>query len=860
MKSTFLQVKFLISLLLIFLLIACSTNGVPSVTENNSVEEVSPLEDKPPAPLRTVALEDIANLRLNPTAVLFTTQGQEETLKVEAFDSSGQPVSLEGVGLEWLNSDSSTVQVNIDPNTPTVATIRSLKDMGSAVLSVRSTANNDLITAPLMVTIAKLKAGVKLIPDDKVAFPTVNLPPGATPDNFTPPFFEEINGVMHVGPFPNDNIMALLEVIDGQTLRYPLVLTNTTVAVGDTLLASQGAGFMGRVLSVEVNGDFILAQLEEVGIFDVFDDIDVKFNSEELINSGLTTSAQLESLVSVNSATGGLETLAFDTSKCKFEGNFNAIEVNLGLDAELKPLIDIRISGEQFKFIVGVEFSVNLEADFDIQSKLKGSIKCPVKDPTDIDIPIAGPLGLLISGRIKTEYNTKLEGEITFGPRIMGKAEAGFSLLAQIGYDSSLENSNASKVKLEPTANAEFTDNLRNIIEDNKFKFSFGTFVEPKAGIQFGGTILKTLEKLADWFGESAQKKVKELKEQLFFDILIGKSGPVASVTWESPKRVINNESSKTGVSGDIVYEIKIEPSKLNIVLGKLKIKPIKVNLAKFATNLGKLHRVFEPNEIKIKSSCFDGVIKKEDFSKKTVCARSGEVVSFSIKVKYKGDPLILIGSDAPLENGEVWLAKEKKILDILNVNNDTKTMTIEIRLTEEVCNIGVLSFLAFNTRWAIPTSGYAGDVKLNCGINKPPSTDAIEISTSKDKPINIDAVKFANDPNGDPLTVSVELLPETVGSAKVNANQTITYTPKVGFLGLDRFNYSVDDSFGGKSSAQVSVFVIDNNAPVIDNFTATPVKGLEALETTINLEVSNVDGDALKCVLDYGDGQIEKN
>ncbi len=838
---------------------ACSTNGVPSVTENNSVEEVSPLEDKPATSLRTVALEDIASLRLNPTAVLFTAQGQEETLKVEAFDSSGQPVSLEGVGLEWLNSDPSVLQVTFDANNPQMATIRSLTDLGSAVLSVRSTANNDLITTPLVVTIAKLKAGVKLIPDEKVAFPTVNLPPGATPDNFTPPFFEEINGVMHVGPFPNEDIMELLEVVDGETLRYPLVLTNTTVAVNDILFASQGAGFMGRVLSVEVNGDFILAQLEEVGIFDVFDDIDVKFDSEELINSGLTTSAQLKDLLVANSTTGSLDTLAFDLSKCKIEGNISAAELNLLLTTKLEPILDIRLSRSQIKFIVGFKVSATLKAGFDLQARLKIIAKCPVKDPTDIDIPIPGPLGLLINGRIKTEYNTKIEIDTKAGPRVAGQAEVGFSLLLQVGYDSNLENSNASKVDFKPKADAKFSSDLLNVIDDWNFKVSIGTFVEPKAGIQFGGVLLRRLEAIAAWFGKSSQDKVKELKNGLFFDILKGKSGPVASATWESPARVINRKGSKTDISIDKIFEVKIESDKLNIVLGKLKITTIRVNLVKIAVGLGKLHRVFEPEEIKVKSSCFDDVIKKEDFSTKTVCARSGEVANFSIKVKYKGVPLLPFAEDAPLQRGEVWLGQDRKILDITNVDDTTKIMTINMKLTEEICGVGALSFLAFNTKWIIPTSGYAGDVKLNCGINKPPSTDAIGISTSKDTPINIDAVKFANDPNGDPLTVSVELLPETVGSAKVNANQTITYTPKAGFLGLDRFNYSVDDGFGGKSSAQVSVFVIDNNVPVIDSFTATPIKGLEALETTINLEVSNVDGDVLKCVLDYGDGQIEK-
>src|SRR5439155_15561188 len=53
-------------------------------------------------------------------------------------------------------------------------------------------------------------------------------------------------------------------------------------------------------------------------------------------------------------------------------------------------------------------------------------------------------------------------------------------------------------------------------------------------------------------------------------------------------------------------------------------------------------------------------------------------------------------------------------------------------------------------------------------------------------------------------------------GSATINPNGTITYTPAADYHGPDGFTYSVDDGHGGTATASVAIAVTPvNDAPV---------------------------------------------
>ncbi|GAB2595224.1 hypothetical protein Aab01nite_26210 [Paractinoplanes abujensis] len=95
-----------------------------------------------------------------------------------------------------------------------------------------------------------------------------------------------------------------------------------------------------------------------------------------------------------------------------------------------------------------------------------------------------------------------------------------------------------------------------------------------------------------------------------------------------------------------------------------------------------------------------------------------------------------------------------------------------------------------------------------------------------------IDVLANDKDPNNDPLTVQIDVAPQH-GTATVDANGKVTYTPAAGYVGSDSFHYTVADGKGGQDGATVTVGVINtaptarDDAAVTDTDTAVTITPL---------------------------------
>lgn len=90
---------------------------------------------------------------------------------------------------------------------------------------------------------------------------------------------------------------------------------------------------------------------------------------------------------------------------------------------------------------------------------------------------------------------------------------------------------------------------------------------------------------------------------------------------------------------------------------------------------------------------------------------------------------------------------------------------------------------------------------------NSPPVARSDSATTTINTPVVINVLANDTDPNGDPLTVSA-VTQGSSGAVSINANSTVTYTPKTGFKGRDSFTYTVSDGNGGSATAAVTVRV----------------------------------------------------
>jgi hypothetical protein len=101
----------------------------------------------------------------------------------------------------------------------------------------------------------------------------------------------------------------------------------------------------------------------------------------------------------------------------------------------------------------------------------------------------------------------------------------------------------------------------------------------------------------------------------------------------------------------------------------------------------------------------------------------------------------------------------------------------------------------------------FAGTNLSKANVGPAPSLSNDTANTSASSPVKIDVL--SNDEDGKcplvPSSLTVTKAPKH-GSVVVNADHTVTYTPKPGFTGSDQFTYQVANVFGKSTQATVKV------------------------------------------------------
>lgn len=118
--------------------------------------------------------------------------------------------------------------------------------------------------------------------------------------------------------------------------------------------------------------------------------------------------------------------------------------------------------------------------------------------------------------------------------------------------------------------------------------------------------------------------------------------------------------------------------------------------------------------------------------------------------------------------------------------------------------------------------------------------------TTDEDTPVTIPVLAGDVDPDGDPLTVVSASA--TSGTAVVNPDGTVTYTPDADFNGTDIITYQISDGNGGFDTATVTVTVTAvNDAPVVDTpLSARDNADADDVSFSAADAFSDVDGDTL--------------
>jgi hypothetical protein len=134
-----------------------------------------------------------------------------------------------------------------------------------------------------------------------------------------------------------------------------------------------------------------------------------------------------------------------------------------------------------------------------------------------------------------------------------------------------------------------------------------------------------------------------------------------------------------------------------------------------------------------------------------------------------------------------------------------------------------------------------------------PPVVQEVQATTREDTPVVIPVLANASDPNGTALTVTSVSSPTAAGgTAILNADGTVTFTPAPHFAGPDSFTFTVSNAYGETTTALATVTVTavaqppslsvaaaqgNAGAPVPLNITAslTDTSGSESLALTVS-------------------------
>ena len=153
----------------------------------------------------------------------------------------------------------------------------------------------------------------------------------------------------------------------------------------------------------------------------------------------------------------------------------------------------------------------------------------------------------------------------------------------------------------------------------------------------------------------------------------------------------------------------------------------------------------------------------------------------------------------------------------------------------------GVKHITASYTGNSFLTDGEAStDVTVNA-VNAAPVAVDDAATTAEDTAATVDVLANDSDGDGDPLSVSIATGPAH-GTATVNPQGAIVYTPAANFSGSDSFTYTANDGVAASAAATVAITVnAVNDAPVAVDDAATTAEDTAA---TVDVLANDSDGD----------------
>lgn len=115
-------------------------------------------------------------------------------------------------------------------------------------------------------------------------------------------------------------------------------------------------------------------------------------------------------------------------------------------------------------------------------------------------------------------------------------------------------------------------------------------------------------------------------------------------------------------------------------------------------------------------------------------------------------------------------------------------------------------------------TSEFSNAIAIRSVGNLPPvfTPETLSLTTPEGTRLVIDPLEGATDPEGDPLALANLDTTETRGTVTTDEGGRLAYTPPAGYLGEDRFRYTIRDAAQNEVSRLVVIHVTDATPPTV--------------------------------------------
>ncbi len=696
-------------------------------------------------------------LQVVPAALLLDENQPTGTLRVAAFDSAGETLGTDDLGIEWVTSDAGILQIVPSSTDPSTASAEILDTLGTAFAFARLRDYPQIVSPPVSITRAKLHPEVQLVPDEVVVFPPPNLPDGVDLSNVSIPDFVPAStpgGEGSFGGFSESELASYFEATDDFKVRYPIIVTGVPPQIGQRLLASGGAPIAGFVIAVVRRGNFTLAQIEVAPPQELFEDIDFSISAEELLDQGLLQpydTSVWEEDDDTGAATSGLFNFSVGPFDCKPPGLLAVrptfTQPPVGTSTYFGPiwvgtLRMRRFTIESFYFKVGLQARAFFSPELRITPGVQAIFTCDLVrgDLRQSQIfPINGPLALVLAPYLEGFPSISFSVNVSGGPTARFGVNLGFDHAYWTGgtytADSGWEPLCASLEDCSRTnEDAEVIWAVDGSGEQITLDGKIGLFGALEAGVAGAGGLLALVEKLP--LSRILGGAVDTVLDKMKIRILRARVGPEAHARWHNARRTAFVEASEAAanvvLNGDLVLTLNAFDSYLQTALGLLGVRNIPL-LEFTAFHFLEPFRLLNEETLTV-----DGQRISRGVSPVPIEVSPGQTVPIVSTVERDFVILSLtelfVTSRSPHQDfphtGELWLNGES--FATLDSSNDF-TLNGSFVVTPAICDAAEqnggsveIKILAYNRMFSsIETSNFVGSFFVECTENAAPLVDA---------------------------------------------------------------------------------------------------------------------------------------